>query len=198
MLSLLAPAGLRAEPSQPSLPTFDTIASHVQQYFARVRDHRDFDLISRSQVAELLGQLQKLGWQPPDGPQLLERVLADQHVLVRTLRSPAGRTFLAKVASRDLIYDRLDRVSTVSGGARLIQDLVKLPDGERYAKPRSGGGVPDLLDLLPKHASGKTRKIADYDKPTGHLYTVEDLLEALRQSYDKTVTPAAPAARPKA
>ena len=84
-----------------------------------------------------------------------------------------------------------------SGGPRLIQDLVKLPDGEKYCKPKSGGGVPDLLDLLPKNASGKTRQIANYDEPTGHIYTQEHLLTRLGESYKKSVeqtsgTPASP------
>src|SRR6185503_17441521 len=111
--------------------------------------------------------------------------LPDQHVVVRTLRSAAGKKFMRQVSGRELMYDRLDRISEVSGGTLLIQDLVKLPNGERYAKPMSGGGVPDLLDLLPKNASGQTRRIRDYHKPTGRFYTVSDLVAGLKESYRK-------------
>ncbi len=90
---------------------------------------------------------------------------------------------MRQVSSRELIYDRLDRISRESGGPQLIQDIVKLPDGERYAKPKSGHGVPDLLDLLPKKASGETRKIANYHKPSGSIYTTNDLIVRLAESH---------------
>jgi hypothetical protein len=178
---LAATEGAAAD--QPRLPPFEDVQQCVEDYFQKDRDRRKEDLVTRGQVAEVLKQLQQLGWKVPQQQQLIEKVLDDQHVLVRTFRTPAGRRFLSKVADRELIYDRLDRISEVSGGPELIRDVVKLPDGERYAKPQSGGGVPDLLDLLPKNASGRTRRIADYDRPTGHLYTVSDLVAYLAECY---------------
>jgi hypothetical protein len=171
--------------AEPKLPSFPEVQTAVEAYFRENRERRDEDIVSRSQVAEILLQLEELGWQVPESKELLNSVLDEQHVLVRTMRTPAGRKFLAKVAKRDLIYDRLDRIASVSGGPELIRDLVKLPDGEKYAKPRSGGGVPDLLDLLPKNSSGRTRRVKDYDQPTGHIYTEADLLERLAESYAK-------------
>ena len=43
-------------------------------------------------------------------------------------------------------------------------------------------GVPDFLDLLPKNSSGRVRTIKDYDKPTGRIYTEEELLRRLNRS----------------
>jgi hypothetical protein len=173
---------------EPKLPPFEEIEKTVEGYFQENRERREEDILSRSQVTDVLLQLEQLGWPVPDAKELISDVLDDQHVLVQTLRTPAGRRFLAKVAKRDLIYDRLDRISEVSGGPQLIRDLVKLPDGEKYAKPRSGGGVPDLLDLLPKNASGKTRRVKNYDEPTGHIYTTKDLLDRLAESHAKCQT----------
>jgi len=182
VLSVVVPDLARSEEEQ--LPSFGEIQQTVEDYFRGTKQHPG-DLISKSQVGEALSAVESLGWKSKDQEAILGATLDDQHVLVATLRTPPGKRFMSKISSRELMYDRLDRISTVSGGPQLIRDLVKLPDGERYAKPRSGGGVPDLLDLLPKNASGKTRRIADYHKPTGHLYTVTDLVTRLAESYQK-------------
>ena len=168
--------------TEEKLPSFGRVQQTVESYF-QTMNHRAGEIISTSQVASVLGTLKKLGWNVEDGQAILDATLDDQHVLVTTLRTASGKRLMSKISGRELMYDRLDRISMVSGGPQLIQDLVKLPDGEKYAKPRSGGGVPDLLDLLPKNASGKTRRIADYHKPTGHLYTVTDLMNRLEESY---------------
>lgn len=168
------------------LPSLAQVQQTVESWFRAAADHRPGDLISKSQVEQVLKALEKLGWQVPDRAELLSDVLDDQHMMVRTFRTSAGKRFMRKISGRELIYDRFERIASVSSGPQLIQDIVKLPDGERYAKPRSGGGVPDLLDLLPKNASGKTRRISDYDKATGHLYTVADLIDRLAESYQET------------
>ena len=156
----------------------------VESYFHAAK-HRTADIISKSQVEQVFAALKESGWDCSEKDEILNATLDDQHVLVSTLRSTAGMRFMGKISSRELMYDRLNRVSQVSGGQQLIRDLVKLPDGEKYAKPRSGGGVPDLLDLLPKNSSGKTRRIANYHKPTGHIYTVANLVSRLAESYKK-------------
>jgi hypothetical protein len=166
-------------------PPFETVQQRVRASLEEDREYRPFDILAQSQVAEIFSHLRESGWPVPDEAAVLERVLSDEHTLVRTMRTAAGRRFLSKVSGRDLIYDRLDRVAGVSGGPELLRDLVKLPDGERYARPRPGGGIPDLRDLLPKNASGKTRTIPHYDEPTGKIYTAADLLEELRKQYDE-------------
>jgi hypothetical protein len=190
-VALLVTLRLPLPANESKFPSFSDVQQIVQSYFSKDRSRREDDIISRNQVAEVLKLLNNAGWKVPDEKQLLESVLDDQHVLVRTMRTPAGRKFYGKVSDRKLILDRLDRIAGVWGGPQLIQDLVKLPDGEKYAKPRSGGGVPDLLDLLPKDASGKTRRIASYDNPTGHIYTVADLISQLADRYnpDGSATP---------
>jgi hypothetical protein len=173
------------------LPTFGEVQHVVASHF-QTANHRPGDIISKSQVEQVLKELKNFGWEVGDKQEILGVTLDDSHVLVSTLRTPAGRRFMGKISARDLMYDRLDRISQVSGGSQLIRDLVKLPDGEKYAKPRSGGGVPDLLDLLPKGSSGKTRRISDYHKPTGHLYTVDNLVARLAESYSKDAEQVSP------
>lgn len=173
----------RSVSAESKLPDWQKVREAAEKHFGKQRDRQPRDIISRSDVSGVLLEIEKTGWQVPDQNSLLDQVLGDQHVLVATLRSPKGRRFMSQISGRTGMYDRLDRVSEAAGGAQLIRDIVKLPDGEKYAKPKSGGGVPDLVDLLPKNASGKTRRIPDYDKPTGRLYTVDDLLNRLNQIY---------------
>ena len=183
-LNLVAAAAAEPTTMNP-LPPFSEVKAAVEEHFASQRDRQPRDLISRSEAEQALNAVKKLGWNIADQQEILALTLSDQHVMVRTFRTPAGMRYMRQIAGRELMFDRFDRISEVSGGAQLIQDIVKLPDGERYAKPKSGGGVPDLLDLLPKNASGQTRRIADYHKPTGHLYTVADLIERLSKSYQE-------------
>jgi hypothetical protein len=177
-------AGKLLAGTENELPAFGKVQSIVETYFHDA-SMRPGEIISKSQVEQVLNAIGEAGWDVADKQEILDATLDDGHVLVSTLRTPAGRRFMNKISTRELMYDRLDRVSQVSGGQQLIRDLVKLPDGEKYAKPKSGGGVPDLLDLLPKKASGKTRRIADYHKPTGHLYTASALVDRLSESYKK-------------
>jgi hypothetical protein len=175
------------EVQQVILPPFTAVRQTVEAHFASQRDRQPRDIISLSEVDQALRAVNKLGWEIEDQTEILSKTLPDSHVLVQTFRSPAGRKFMNQISGRPLMYDRFDRISKESGGPRLIQDIVKLPDGERYAKPKSGGGVPDLLDLLPKKASGTTRRIENYHKATGNLYTVEELIARLQISHQKAV-----------
>ena len=174
-----------------SLPPQD-VARIVADYFSRQAGHRAGDIIAQSDVTAILRELAAAGWQPPDREQLLADTLPDDNTLVSALRSRPGRRFMHQVNAYDSIYDRLDRVSRVSGGQRMIKAIVRLPDGEKYALPKrqTPHGVPDFLDLLPKNASGKVRSIKDYHKPTGRIYTQADLLARLIRSQQAATPPA--------
>jgi hypothetical protein len=151
----------------------------AQEFFAGQRDWRAGDLISQAEVQRLFAEIKRQGETVPGEKEMLALVLSGSDVLVRTLGTPEGRKFMRKVSGEQLIFDRLDRIARAPGGAQMLRDLVKLPDGERYAKYKTKRGVPDLLDLLPKDGSGKRRQIKDYDRPTGRIYTAEQLMRAL-------------------
>ncbi len=104
----------------------------------------------------------------------MKLVLPDGHFLVNELRNSWGRPLMRRMASINLLYDKLDRISQVEGGQTLIHDLAKLPDA-----PQAIGYLPDLLA---KKVGGRTRKVADYDKPTGMLYTEKLLVARLKRA----------------
>jgi len=177
--------GLSGQEEQ--LPSFDMVRGIVEPHFSAQRDYRSGDIISKRDVQPLFSQLESLGWKVSDQEEILSEMLDGGSPVVQTLRTRAGRKFMRKVSGYRLIYDRLDRISREPGGRRLVADLVKLPDGERYAKMVPRRGAPGMLEFLPKSGSGKRRRITDYKKPTGRIYTAGGFLERLEKSYAKAV-----------
>jgi hypothetical protein len=173
-----------ATAEEEKLPSFGDVAKVVETSLA----HRGSgDIISRGDLGPVFRDLDILGWTVEDEKEILQQVLASGDPIVTTLRSNRGRKFIRQVAGYRLIYDRLDRIAQQPGGQRLIQDLIKLPDAARYAKMAPARGVPGMMEFLPKDRSGKTRKVKDYNKPTGKIYTANEFLKRLRKSYDEAV-----------
>ncbi len=165
---------------QPSPATIRTIAA---RHLAQKEGYKSGDLITKKDVPPILKQLATSYGQVPDQKKILEDLLSDTSVLASYSSTARGGQFMRKVACDKLIFDRLDRISRVSGGKALLRDIAKLPDGPRYAKLKHTPGVPNLLDLLPKNRSGKTRTVKNYKKPTGRIYTQKDLVERITKSY---------------
>jgi hypothetical protein len=178
-----SPQPVRASESIEQLPEFSWVEELVNDHFAARKDFRRSDLISKRDVTPIFASLKNAGWQVADEADILALILDEGSAVVRTLRTRDGQQFMRKVAGYRLIYDRLDRITRESGGQRLVADLVKLPDAQRYAKMKPQRGVPSMLEFLPKKKSGKRRRVADYDKPTGRIYTIEAFLERLQESH---------------
>ena len=177
------PPSVSGETEEEKLPTWNDVVKAVTSNFDGRRLTGRHDLIARGDVTPLFVVLAKLGWKVEDRDQILNELLPDSHFLVQQLRSQPGQRFIKKVASESLIYDRLDRISQERGGQALIHDLIRLPDGDRYARQNPGQAVPNLLDLLPKDASGRTRQIRNYGKPTGKIYVRDQFVKRLDASY---------------
>ncbi|MHB8953327.1 MAG: hypothetical protein ACYC4U_10195 [Pirellulaceae bacterium] len=196
-LTIAHPAGAQ-NTVPPTAATPPVSMSQIQQvvtaYFGDQAKYRPGNLISQSDAGAILKKLGEIGWQPLDQDQILADALPDSHPLVSLARSKEGKKFMEKVSGFDLIYDRMDRLSNVSGGQRMLEALVRLPDGEKYAQPKKQlpNGVPDFLSLLPKNATGRVRTVKDYDKSTGRIYTEADLMRRLNRSWQGEVPPKSP------
>lgn len=177
-----------------SFPSFVAVQHVVQRHLSQLDDYRPGDLIARRDIEPIFRHLEQLGWDVADRDKILKDALEDQNYLVTEFRTQAGKRLMRKISGYKLVYDRFDRIAGVYGGKQLIHDLAKLPDGERYAKQKTRPEVPDLLDLLPKRGSGQTRTIKDYDKPTGRIYTADQLLARLRDSHTRALEELASAA----
>lgn len=178
----LASVHLRAQ-SDPEPPTWSQVTQIAVAELAQRKGYQAGDLLTFDDIEGVLVALAVSGWQPRDQQRILEDTLADSDALAQILRTEHGTRFMRKVSQDSLIFDRMDRVCRVSGGQRMLRDISRLPDGEKLAKLHRPHGTPGFLDLLPKNASGKVRSIRNYDKPTGRIYTQEQLLRRLQESY---------------
>jgi hypothetical protein len=154
----------------------------VSTHFENKQDFENGDLIGQADARDMLASLEKLGWKVSDGEKILQQMLPSDHIIAKTFASTQGRNFMRKVDGYQLIYDRLHRTAELPGGKALVRDIVKLPNGEIYAKMKPVPGNPNFTDLLPKGRNGKTPTPRDFDKPTGYIYTVGELVKRLEQS----------------
>lgn len=180
---LLASSSLENRLARAADPSASQIKQAVSAYFGNVPDYQPGDLISQKDAKLVIEEMANQGWQVPQSKALLNNVLSPDAPLVGLLSTKSGKRLMRKVSSYKLVYDRMDRVSRVSGGQRMLHDLAKLPDGERYVKMQPAAAVPDMLDLLPKKKSGRKRSIKDYSKPTGRVYTEEALAKRIHEHF---------------
>jgi hypothetical protein len=164
----------------PPRPEFAKVAQAVGQYFDSQPDQQRSDLICQRQVRAALAQVDAAGWKVPDQNKLLAKVLADNSFIIRELSTPAGRKFMRKLAQHVGTYSRLDQLSTLQNGQETIRSLIQTPQGDdfiTYLATTSGGKT------LGKMMAG-TQGGVDLNKPTGRIYTSDELLIALKQVYD--------------
>ncbi len=185
ILGGLAIAVPRASAQLPErkMPRWGQVDSFVRRYFTKMPDYRQGDLISRGHVAEVLSQLKTMGWTASERTSILNSTLEDGDFLVQQLNTPVGMRFMRKVKSYPKIYARLDRVVRVPGGKNLLRDVIKLPDGHRYAATNRPRGVPGLEELLPKRRSSRATKVPDYGKSSTKIYTLDTLVKRLKKNH---------------
>ena len=170
-------AGQTRRPSL--LPTWSAIERVAEDHFADERGHRPGDILSRSDVAGLFGELQTIGWNVTDRADILRRVLPDGDDMVQKLRSPQGRRFMRQFSRFPDGYDRLDRLRRMPYGHRRIRELIRGPDGYKLIEymTTSHGGT-NLGKQLSRARNGR-----DFNKPTGRPYTASDVLKRLKSNY---------------
>lgn len=182
---LLAGAGT-AEAA--GLPSFERVEEVVDRHFATLADHQAGDLICRSDVLPLFDQLRILGWRVVERNQILRNTLDDNDFLVEEFRTRQGHKFMREIAGYPVVYDRLDRLTVMPGGKQLITGMIGLPNGSDLLKEHPTPGLKSLTQLLPKGVSGRTPNDPDFWKRTGRIYTVEDLLAALKQAHERAAS----------
>jgi hypothetical protein len=169
----------RAATEPKPLPSLSEVRELVLRHFALLPDHRPGDIIARSEVAPLFPQLERLGWTVIDRKLILRKVPADSDYLIRKLRTRRGRKFMRRIADYPNAYDRLDRLSWLPHGKQTVHDLIYKTGGDemiKYLTTASGG--KELGKMLSNAPKG-----ANFNKPTGRIYTVKMLLEQLEKSY---------------
>lgn len=166
-------------------PKFETVEKTVKKTLAERRGYRPGDILSHSDVKKALEAVEKAGWKPSDRAEILGDVLGDNDYLVRQLRTRRGVPFMRKLSGTPSTYDRLDRLRRLRFGKRRIRELINNPGGHTlilYMATTRGGR--NLGRYLSATKGGK-----NFNRQTGRIYTEEDLLKRLKQSYDGKTAP---------
>jgi hypothetical protein len=180
-LALLVPMdSASARDENDPRPTLREITAAVGRQFQSQPNRLPRDIISRSEVDETFELLRRMGWTVPRWKTISQRVPADTAFVVRQLRTSDGTKFMRRIAQYPFAYDRLDRLSGISGGRKLVADLVRKKGGyemiEYLCKSRGGANLGHML--------ANAKNGSDLNRPTGKIYTVEQLLMALKKAYE--------------
>jgi len=163
----------------PKLPPYTSVRKAVREYFAAQPGYQRRDIISQRNATAVFADLEKLGWKVADRREIFDRVPADDELLVRELRTSAGRKFMRQMDRYPDAYDRLDRLSKMPQGTSTLKRLVAGPDGYKlieYLTTASGG--KEMGKMLSNTPRGR-----GFNRSTDRIYTQRLLLAALKASY---------------
>ena len=175
--AISASDAVAADPAK--LPPYSSVQKSVRDYFASQPGYRRRDIISQRDAVPVFAELEKLGWKVADRRQMLDRVPADNELLVRELRTSAGRKFMRQMDRYPDAYDRLDRLTHMPQGTSTLKRLVAGPDGYKlieYLTTASGGR--EMGKMLSDTPRGR-----GFNRSTDRIYTQQLLMESLKRSY---------------
>ena len=181
-MALFLLAGFSQAAPRTATPDIGTVTRAVEAYFASQPDYEPGDLITRSQIEKVFSKLDDAGAAVPHAEQIAERGLDDSSFVVRELSTAAGRKFMRKLAQNPGTFAHLDRLSTIPRGEKLIRDLVRDKDGDKLieylATTKGGHKMGNMMAAVPEGS--------DLNKPTGRIYTVADLVAALKTAWEQS------------
>jgi hypothetical protein len=171
-----------ATASAAKLPSFGKVVQAMTGYFESQQDYQAGDLLNQSQAAGALEAIAAIGWEVPQAEKIVSLALADNSFLVKQLATPKGKQFMRKIAKSPGTYSRLDRLSRISNGQSAVKILIRDPGGDTmltYMATTQGG--KNLGAMMAGTPNG-----TNLNKPTGRIYTADDLLAVVRQAYAKS------------
>ncbi|MBI1901890.1 MAG: hypothetical protein HYS13_12370 [Planctomycetia bacterium] len=177
-----APPAAKSPPKQAApagFPEFDAVKQAVEEHFAGIKGHEATDIISRSQAEGALDAVASLGWKVPDREEIVSQVPKDDEFLVKQLRTQKGTKFMRQIAKQAGGYDKVDRLSQLPDGKSIVSRLIAGPDGHKLVDYLAGAsGGKEMEKMLARTPRGK-----NFDKPTGRIYTMDQLIDRLATSY---------------
>ena len=175
--------GIATAAPQPSPPDSAVVVGAVERFFASQPNYESGDLITRSQIEFVLTKLDDAGAKVPGAKKIAERGLPNDSFLIRQFSTPAGRSFMRKLSHTPGAFVRLDRLSAIPDGEKLIVDLMHDKGGytliEYLATTKGGQNMGAMMAAVPG---------GDLNKPTGRIYTVADFVDAIKAAYAKAAS----------
>ena len=172
-------AGFAAAAQPTRTPDIGSVTRAVEAHFASQSGYQLGDLIQRSQIEQVLTKLSDAGAPVPGADKIAERGLADDSFLITQLASDDGQRFMRRLARIPDAFAYLDRLSTISRGEQMVRDLIHDKGGDKLieymATTKGGQKLGRMMTAVPDGS--------DLNKPTGRIYTVADLVAALKTAY---------------
>ncbi len=163
-----------------ALLSFAEVKKTVLKHFAGMRGYEPGDLLTQGEVAPVFQLLAHQGWTVTDAKEILESVPTESDFIVQQLRTPEGLKFMREISGTPHAYDRLERMTHLPRGKQTVATLIgRGPKGADvityFADTKDGAKMGRQLS--------KSRGAADFNKPTGRIYTADMLLKRLQKSY---------------
>jgi hypothetical protein len=164
---------------QSAQPDFNFVVQTLKDHFGSLPDYQPSDLLTQSQVADALKKLQQAGWKISAAESLVKLAVADESFLAKEFSTSAGRTFMRKISRHPGAYSQVDRLSSISRGQKILRDLIRQRGGDEFVEYlTTTKGGRNLGDMLAGAQQG-----VDLNKPTGRIYTANDLVAALHREF---------------
>lgn len=177
-LSLQCGSALGQEIITPANPSFAAIENATRQFFA-TKKYAPNTILSRGDADQLFTVLKDDGWPVPGSEKILKRILPDNDYMVQQLREPVAKRFLDHISQYPDGFDRVDRMRQLPRGNIFLHDLIRNPGGFKLIQYMT---TPPLGDNLGKQIEN-TPKGKNFNEPTHKLYTVDQLLDAMKYAY---------------
>jgi hypothetical protein len=177
-----APPATKSAPKQApaGFPEWNAVKQAVQDHFGGIEGYEATDIISKSQAEGALDAVARLGWKVAERDEIGEAVPKDDEYLVMQLRTRKGTKFMRQIAKQTGGYDKVDRLLQLPDGKSIVSRLIAGPDGHKLIDYMAGaGGGKEMEKML-----GRTPKGKGFGKPTGRIYTMDQLIDRLATSYE--------------
>jgi len=178
--AVLGPIRIAAAQEKRPPPQFNQIEQAVWDYFKSQPGFQASMLITREQVEPLFSKLAQMGFEVPNSKSILDKLPSGNEFFVAALYSPAGLKFMEQFGRYAELYDRLDRLSRMPRGRQTVQDVIKDPGGQQMMRYLTAAPSGKSSDKSPSNVP----RAADFNKPTGRIYTVPMLLRQLQGQYN--------------
>jgi hypothetical protein len=159
---------------------FEAVRIAVAESFANEPGYQPGDFVTRKQIAKALDRVEqavKGSLKREDRDKLEKAAVDDRGFLAEQLRDPQTKPFMRRVATLPGGFDLLDRMGQMNQGRSTVTRLARGPDGYKLLEYmlQSKGGA-ELERMLAKGPGN-----SEVGKPTGKIYTAEQLIAALEK-----------------
>lgn len=175
-------AALSASRLAGAVPEFADVRQIVETSFKARRDFHDGDLITLGDVAPIVAQLEKQGFDVRRKEQGAVMLLADEHPFARLLNSAQGAKLVPLVRGKPEAYDRLSRLCNFAAGREMVLTLARSGDEKMLATLCSPEAAAELEAMYPDEPACRNLATA-----AGLAYTVDQWIAHLETMHTLTV-----------